>query len=174
MGGVAIDITRPLCTVPEMGTPRINRTFDEFRARLRETPSGCWEWTRTLNNQGYGVTWLNGRRTSAHRAAWVLAHGPIPAGRWVLHSCDNPPCCNPDHLWLGTPRDNQRDCISKGRKAFAVGSAASMAKLTEGQIPEVRARCASGETQTAVARDLGVTRGTIYKILHRECWGQVP
>ncbi len=78
-------------------------------------PDKCWEWQASCNPAGYGGFQFNGRFGKAHRAAWELANGPIPEGICVLHRCDNPPCCNPAHLWLGTYADNHRDAVAKGR-----------------------------------------------------------
>ncbi len=80
-------------------------------------PDECWEWTR-MRRQGthpYGLLYVNNRQRRAHRIAWELANGPIPDGIEVCHRCDNPPCCNPAHLFLGTQRDNMDDCVAKGR-----------------------------------------------------------
>lgn len=75
----------------------------------------CWEWTAARHPSGYGTFYFNGKWSRAHRTAWELANGPIPEGLLVLHRCDNPPCVNPRHLWLGTDADNTRDMIAKGR-----------------------------------------------------------
>lgn len=80
-------------------------------------PSECWTWTRAANEKGYGVVYVDGVRWKTHRFAWFATFGPIPAGLMVLHNCDNPPCCNPDHLRLGTNADNVRDMITKGRNS---------------------------------------------------------
>ena len=74
----------------------------------------CWEWSAAKDNWGYGL-FYGDSFTRAHRMAWVLTNGPIPEGLCVLHACDNPPCCNPAHLWLGTHLDNARDRENKGR-----------------------------------------------------------
>lgn len=75
----------------------------------------CREWEGSRYASGYGAKWENGKMRRAHRVEWEKHYGPIPEGMWVLHKCDNPPCCNIDHLWLGTRRDNERDKVNKGR-----------------------------------------------------------
>lgn len=80
----------------------------------------CWEWNGTKYKQGYGKTWTSGKNPktlSAHRVSWELHNGPIPQGIDVLHSCDNPPCVKPDHLFLGNDQDNADDKVRKGRQA---------------------------------------------------------
>ena len=77
---------------------------------------GCWTWTAAITAFGYGVIQWQGKKRPAHRIAWELTYGPIPAGKWVLHKCDNPPCVRPDHLFLGTVIDNVADMVAKGRQ----------------------------------------------------------
>jgi hypothetical protein len=85
-----------------------------FEANIRKTES-CWLWTGMLTDGGYGVISDHQKKTRAHRASYALYVGPIPEGMHVLHRCDNPPCVNPKHLFLGTHIDNMRDMESKGR-----------------------------------------------------------
>lgn len=75
----------------------------------------CWEWHAGRNRYGYGNFKCKGKTISAHRLAWSLTHGEIPPGLCVCHKCDNPPCCNPAHLFLETSKGNTRDSVSKGR-----------------------------------------------------------
>ena len=81
-------------------------------------PDECWEWTGSRDRKSYGRWHWNGTRHGlAHRAAYMMANAiEIPSGVMVLHSCDNPPCCNPRHLWLGSARDNTDDMVAKGRQ----------------------------------------------------------
>ncbi len=95
------------------GVPKV--PFEErFWARVAKTDT-CWEWQGARLPTGYGRVTFDGENTSAHRAAWILTKGPIPDGQHVCHTCDNPPCCNPLHLFLGTHRDNMQDAQRKGR-----------------------------------------------------------
>jgi hypothetical protein len=89
---------------------------EHIRSNVMVTASGCWEWQRYRNEHGYGRMWRP--KVYAHRASFEAFVGPIPSGLSVLHRCDNPPCCNPEHLFLGTRADNMRDMCAKGRCAL--------------------------------------------------------
>lgn len=89
--------------------PRFAAQFDNFIVKRHE--NGCWTWTGTRDRQGYG-RW---KRWLAHRFSWARSNGPIPEGLWVLHHCDNPPCVNPAHLYLGTVVENVHDAVDRGR-----------------------------------------------------------
>src|SRR5262245_29914462 len=93
-----------------------------FWSNVERSDGDCWPWRKSRNRNGYVNTkfLFNGNVVSlAHRIAWTLTNGDIPADMWVLHKCDNPPCCNPDHLFIGTAKDNNRDASLKGRSPAA-------------------------------------------------------
>jgi hypothetical protein len=113
----------------------------------------------------------SGKMFLAHRVAWELVNGPIPEGLCVLHHCDNPPCVNVEHLFLGTLADNNADKVAKGRQAK--GSAIARAKLTESDIPEIRRLLAVGVLQSEIGRRYGVGHRLISKINLGKRWGHV-
>ena len=92
---------------------------DRFWSKVEKGPS-CWEWKAGKIPQGYGEFWYRGKGWRAPRAAWMFTHGKEPPREMhVCHTCDNPGCVRPDHLFLGTQKDNIQDCVSKGRQANA-------------------------------------------------------
>lgn len=94
---------------------------DRFWEKVDKTEN-CWLWSASVNNQGYGEIHLGERNDHcyAHRFSWMINKGPIPKGLFVLHRCDNPRCVNPNHLFLGTQKDNLHDAMAKGRMPILV------------------------------------------------------
>lgn len=122
----------------------------------------CWEWRR-YRVRGYGQFKIDGRWRRAHRVAWELTRSAIPAGLNVCHHCDNPTCCNPGHLFLGTHADNRADAVAKGRAA--TGERHGSAKIRDAQIPYIRAMCSAGLSQRDVARAYGIGDAQISQIM---------
>lgn len=126
----------------------------------------CWNWTGRTHRFGYGEITFNGEKQGTHRVAWVLANGPIPTGLSVLHRCDNPRCVRPDHLFLGTQTDNQRDMREKGR--HIKGSRHPHARLTETEAIEIQR--SAGVSALALARKYGVSKVTVRNIQLGRRW----
>jgi hypothetical protein len=134
--------------------------------------STCWIWQGGINHFGYGVYCTNSTLMGAHRFSYILENGPIPKGMVICHKCDNPPCVNPDHLFLGTPSDNLRDMVQKGRNAK--GEKSGNAKLSVEQVKTIRDSFARGElTKTQLARIYHVTFTNIHYIIGRKIWTEV-
>lgn len=159
---------RHLMQLRRKGTvdPTRRQMEDRFWSKVDvRGPDECWLWRGWRNQNGHGQFSLDGqRRMPAHVVAWVLTHGrPLPASKPCgLHRCDNPPCCNPAHVFPGTNRDNIADRHSKRRDAK--GDYHGMTKIPEAAIPVIRQRLASGERIAAVALDYGVAYVTIQSI----------
>lgn len=133
-------------------------------------PDACWPYNGLRLPRGYGTHTARGRHWYAHRVAYEVANGPIPDGLWVLHRCDNPPCCNPAHLFLGTMLDNTRDMIRKGRNAK--GERMNSAKLTEADVIRIRELAPSVRVMK-LAEMFGVSHATIRRVVSGEAWKHV-
>ena len=139
-----------------------------------EDKNACWEWTGLRNKArgGYGTCYVKRQSRRAHRVAFEFSVGKIPTGLLVLHSCDNPPCCNPNHLRLGTHKDNSLEMFSKGRNNnfpfHAFGERCGLSKLTDETVKDILNE--SGKTPLEISQKYGVSRSSIYCIIHRKTW----
>ena len=139
----------------------------------------CWRWKLSKNRDGYGMLRWGGKMTGAHRIAYLLTHGSIPATfegakSAIIHTCDNPACCNPAHLLLRNHLANMRDKKKKGRNRMpepTPGEKNFHAKLTEKQVLSIRR---DPRKQSEIASDYGVTQSTVSEILSRSTWTHVP
>lgn len=134
--------------------------FDRFWSKVSRGGDGeCWNWTAAVRNkkEGYGAFWLNGRHQPASKVAWILTKGEVPAGKVVCHTCDNPPCCNPNHLFVGTRPENDADRVAKGRQCR--GSKQKNAILTEDMVQRLRI-LASLVGIPQAAKRMGLKEGT--------------
>lgn len=164
-------------------TPAIDRVMARIEA---VTESGCWIFMGALNEAGYGIVGL-GRKGSpndrAHRITYRHFVGEIADGLFVCHRCDVPSCCNPDHLFLGTPKENSHDMMRKGRGSKPPrnlhdrGSYRYNAKLTEDMVRTLRRRFDCGETGYAIWKELnalyGMHQAPVYRMLNRKTWRHV-
>ena len=165
----------------------LRRIWDRI---LMQSPSECWIWTAGLGGRnrtptGYAVIQHHGRQYRVTRLLWAHLHGPIPPGMYVCHACDTPACCDPAHLFLGTPKDNARDKVCKGRmnhsdlviaaarrQAHAI-NAARQYRLTADQVRTIRRRARMGETRTALGAAYGVGASMIGMIVRGQCYRDI-
>jgi hypothetical protein len=159
--------------------------FISSRSKLSNT-SDCIEWSLSKDKNGYGKTKLNGKSMQAHRLAWIAYNGDIPHNLLVCHSCDNPSCINPNHLFLGTSQDNMTDKMKKGRYRGGpifwnsnngnsgnhryYGSLHHNAKLADDKIPIIKDMIDKGYSCVYIAKSYGVSDVVIGRIKHGLAW----
>lgn len=141
------------------GRPKIIRSLEDwggfFYERCIINQGGCWEWAGRKMRNGYGKLVFEGYEVSAHRLSYLIHIGRIPAGICVLHKCDNKPCVNPDHFFLGTKGDNNRDCCAKGRRP--IGENHPYAKLSDADVAAIRRSYVPRRNGKELAYKYGVT-----------------
>jgi hypothetical protein len=148
-------------------------------AKVEKDANGCWLFMGARNAFGYGIVGTGGRgapNDRAHRITYRHYKGEIPNGMYICHRCDVPTCCNPDHLFLGTPQDNRADCHNKHRDSAPPknphlrGERHYAAKFTADQVADIRAELSRGGVANQIAKRYGVCRDTIGKIKREERW----
>ncbi len=166
-----------------VGERRIKPLEERLWARVDKVPGqgpngDCWQWKGYVHPTGYGQIGrdqVRGNTIQTHRAAYLVTRGEIPEGLWVLHTCDNRLCCNPDHLWVGTPKENTQDMIAKGRrrKAWDVarGEDITLAKLTEDMVRAIRAE--PPMTFKELGKKYGISAGTANAVKLRRTWKHI-
>lgn len=135
-----------------------------FRRGYRIDESGCWIWEKAIDTAGYGRIHYKNISALAHRFSWELSVGPIPAGMFVCHRCDTPPCVNPGHLFVGDNAANTADKRAKNRQS---------AKLTTDDVREIRRLVVVGVTHAAIADTFAVSVKTIRDVALRKTWAHV-
>ena len=146
--------------------------FERFIEKIEKSsdPEGCWNWKASLRG-GYGQFKVAGKMVLSHRFSFELFKGEIPAGLCVCHTCDNPACVNPNHLFLGTHAENMADKVKKNRQSRLKGTEHPQSKLSEEQVLQIRELYATGNfSQRQLAKQFGVVQAQIYRIINRKKW----
>lgn len=144
----------------------------KFFGKFEIDANGCWNWNGGVQHGGYGMGHARNKTIAAHRLSYELHIGKIPEGLCVLHRCDNPPCVNPNHLFLGTHQDNIDDKILKERQYKGVHH--HRAKLTEEEIKAIRAEPNYRGVTAILSKRFGVTDVNICDIRSRKTWKHIP
>lgn len=150
--------------------------IEQFERKFAKAgDSECWLWRGYRDKAGYGIFSFRGRNVGAHRAAWGFYRGEIGDRKLhVCHKCDNPPCVNPDHLFVGTHKDNMADMIAKGRARHPShsrgGEQSGRSKLTNELVRQI---LASRDGVREIARRLGVSHSTVSRVRSGQSWGRL-
>ena len=152
-----------------MGSP-YKGPWEYFVRKVRiGLPTECWEWKGCVGKNGYGGWGYRYTRKNAHKACYELFFGKV-SNALVLHTCDNKRCCNPEHLYLGTQKDNMRDVIQRGLFANQKGKSS----LTAQDVKHIRQLLEAGQSLTSIGKQYGLTKSTISAIKRRVTWDWVP
>lgn len=147
------------------GTPK-----ERLERDARVDDKGCVIFAGYLNRDGYGRMRVGQKLECAHRVSYAVNIGPIPDGMQVLHECDNPPCINPKHLFLGTQEENIQDMVAKGRQRGVVGVRHHKAKLNQEKAFEIRWYAAMGRRHKDIAAEYDITRSLVGRVARCEIW----
>ena len=139
------------------GKTRTKKPFT-FKGRYHEKSNGCWVWKNSKSTCGYGRIWYNNKQWSAHRLSYTLHKGSIMSGLFVCHTCDNPPCINPNHLFLGTHGDNMQDMMKKGR--------GNIAKLSTTDKDSIKQMDKFGISYEDIAKHFSVSIGVVKFVIN--------
>lgn len=159
---------------PTSGQP--DRVIGDDRLRYERNidrsggPGACHEWKGHRTEDGYGRLWVGDGLILAHRFGYELHIGPIPDGLLVCHTCDNPPCQNRRHWFLGSDQDNTDDKMRKGRRPRTTGERNPRARLTPADVIAIRRRYDNRETAALIAADFGITSTHVHMVGKRRAW----
>lgn len=147
-------------------------TIYDFLNNIKKT-SYCWEWQGSMFANGYGRFHIFAKAVKAHRWSYMWFKGSIPKNMLVCHTCDNRKCVNPDHLFLGTQRDNIADMFSKNRQNKATGEKHGRCKLTANQVKQIRDYAKQGLRISIIADHFAISSRTIRNIVSRKSWRHI-
>jgi hypothetical protein len=157
--------------------PLEQKHIDLFWSKvINPNDGGCWGWSGGCFGNGRPAISVSGRNYLAYRVSWLIHNGSIGARRLICHSCDNPKCCNPEHLFEGTSKDNVDDMYSKGRENRPRGENAPTSKLTTEQVLQIRAEYQKGKWgfgAVMIGKRFGIGPKSVLGIINREYWKHI-
>lgn len=157
-----------------MKEKRFKNPIECFWARTQKKDfNDCWEWKGGKYTFGHGCLRVNGKMTGSHRFSYEIHKGKIPEGMFVCHKCDNPSCVNPEHLFLGTIQDNNRDRKNKGRTHCLKGEKNPAAILDRNDVIQIRDLISIKMSQKEIAKLYGVSQAMISEIKNKKSWSHI-
>ncbi len=145
----------------------------EFWKHIKISESGCWDWKGSRHPKGYGQVYLYGDKYKTHRLAYEIVHGEITNDMCVCHKCDNPSCCKPGHLFLGTNYENVQDSTKKRRRVKQYGELNHNAILTKKEVLEIREKYKKGMSRSDLSFIFDVSKPSIYNITTYRSWKSI-
>ena len=148
--------------------------FDVWKYINKGREDSCWECNHCPDKDGYGRMCIDYKTIKCHRLVYELTFGPIPDGLFVLHKCNNPKCCNPNHLYIGTAKENNNQCLGEGRFISSLGERNGQSKLTAQNIIDIKKLYSSGEYyQKDLGKIFGVKISQISRIINKKRWKHI-
>lgn len=141
--------------------------------KIKKKKSGCWEWQSGKGTNGYGVSSINGKNMQAHRHFYLVFKGNIPKEKQINHKCDNPSCVNPDHLWVGSQKENMEDKKNKGRCADKRGEKHHLSRFVEDDVKKIREMYKYGVTQKIISKVFKCDPSNISYIVRNKRWSHI-
>jgi hypothetical protein len=155
-----------------MAPPLIS--IEQKLLRYAVSENGCWNWVATKDRDGYGLlTHHRGKQIRAHRASYEFHVAKIPVGLLVCHSCDNPSCINPNHLFVGTSKENTRDMLDKNRRPVLRGERHPNAKLTNVQVTQIKQLRSENRLLKDIANQFNISFQTVSSITKGTTWNNI-
>ena len=171
--GAKISLRATYCRSHQQNGPTPKPLSERLWAKVEKVPCGCWEWRGAKDRKGYGKIGVGSLKDGTRRieitsrAAWIVTNGEIPNGLFVCHRCDNPSCCNPDHMFLGTCSDNLRDMAKKFR------GTKKNRRLSDDTVTEILS-LAKSMSQAKIGKMVGVTQSCVGRIIRGEVYRDIP
>ena len=149
------------------------RKMDLIKKNILIDENGCWIWRKGKDLGGYGICGYKKKSVRVHRLVYKLFIGEFDQKFFVCHTCDNPSCCNPKHLWLGSALENSHDALKKGRLADNPLPPSPTIKMTENQVKEIREKYKNGIRPSRLEKEYGLSKTGIYNITHFRSWKNI-